>query len=132
MSRKPDDELLALFEHTPPPSLSLDFNRRLRLGVAAERQRRRSWRWRLVAMQAYWLAAAAASLWVLDRLQWPQTASLGLWPVTLGVLLVLAAAPVLVLLRGLRTDLFELVCGSLEGLTGGGRGGGSTSASVML
>jgi len=100
---------------TVRPTLSLHFVRNPRQRVAAERADVERRRWRLLLMRSYWVIAAAASVWILLRVQWPSEPPPVLTLAVFAFVAALVVLPPMALLRSFRTSLFDLVLGTLSG-----------------
>lgn len=89
LEERNDARIRELLSRFPPPLLTAGFSsealRRVR-GRATEQERQRRAGARLL-LGSYWLAAAAASVWILGRLPWPGWLTVIAWGVAV------AAAP---------------------------------------
>jgi hypothetical protein len=96
------------------PALSPHFGRNLQARLKSEAQSRRKLRRRLRIMQAYWLAAALASLLSVLACKWPTDAHLLASTVAFVVGMSLLVLPVATLSGCLRAGLLDLIFTTLD------------------
>jgi hypothetical protein len=111
MPEKPTDPMIRdAFRSTARPAFSPHFDRKLRIALVEEKCRRGAARTRMRLMQAYWLVAGVATIWIISALPWSESPD-GAW---LPLLAVTATAALPALLT--RIDLVDLILGSAEKL----------------
>lgn len=114
--RQAHKALLGTFREIARPALSPHFRPQLMARVANERRREQRVRHRLLAMRAYWFAAAVVCGAVLANLNWPTSSSLQQTTVVLAV--VAFVAPIAAMLRVFRVNFFDLIFETLMGAGG--------------
>ncbi len=92
-----DGLLRETLSDAPALALSESFDRRLQAAIDRRLEPRRMTAGRMALLGAYASAAAAATGWILLQIDWPSRLIGG--PVGLGVVLLLAASPLLLLPR---------------------------------
>jgi predicted anti-sigma-YlaC factor YlaD len=107
-------ELRHLFQGIPRPGPSLHFNRKLGKRLRAERERQRRHRWRLYAMQGYWVAASLASMIVMLLIRWPSELPSVPAMVSLGAVFGVALLAPLILFMSLRVSPLGLILGTMD------------------
>jgi hypothetical protein len=109
-----DRALRQAFRGVACPGPSLHFNQALRERIRIERRGSRRQRWRLLVMQGYWVAAAAASVVVVLQVRWPAELQAGAMAPLLAAMVGLTLIAPLILSACLRITPLDLILNTMK------------------